>query len=148
MIKKALFTNVIILLCFFFVGCANPKIDKESTSDISNVWAVANKAYSDRNWQVSYDSYHKLKDRMVDAEVEFRYGVSAYRLNKIKEAESAFFRAVEISPNHQKALFNLALISLSKGHYYLYRYVNSLPKDMQSERLKSILKTLEEFSSD
>jgi len=141
-----------IFIIVFLSACSlNGSINSSDVAvineDRAELWSRANKAYNEKNWESSYKLYKDLKLNSNDVDLEFRFGVSAFKVNRIDEAERSFREVVGMSPDHQKALFNLALISLSKGHYYLYRYVNSLPEDMKSTQLIEVLDVLEKFSN-
>jgi tetratricopeptide (TPR) repeat protein len=116
-------------------------------SSILVQWKIANKYYQENNWPKSYQLYKKmLETQSTDAELWFRLGVSSARQGKQDEAESAFENTLKYSPNHQKSLYNLAVINLSKGYVYLQQYLLETPPDKRDPQLEAALSTLEKFT--
>ncbi|MFV0478346.1 MAG: tetratricopeptide repeat protein [Parahaliea sp.] len=137
-------------LAFLICGCvsptANEKIKQSDRVLLSERWRLADTAYQQQQWQRSYDLYLQLSKQIREAEVEFRKGVSAFRLQRVKLAEASFEKAIEINPNYQKALFNLALINMSRGYAFMHQYVDNMPYDERPGELEEVLEVLEKFS--
>ncbi|WP_417764757.1 tetratricopeptide repeat protein [Shewanella chilikensis] len=138
------------LLSLTLLGCAfQPSGTPEKADNVppKELWKSADNAYRNQDWQLSYSLYSQISDQLTDADIEFRKGVSAFRLGRIKAAEQAFESAIEIQPSHKKALFNLAIINISRGYAFLNEYNESLPIQERPEEIVDILKALERFST-
>ncbi len=141
----------LLLLSLFLsvTGCAvNSSVKPASTNngDLTAQWKAAEIAYADKDWRRSYQLYDDLSKSLDDADIEFRKGVSAFRMNQLPLAEAGFTQALKIDPHHRKALFNLAVINLSRGYAYLYEYSETLPEDERPQELEEVLEILERFS--
>jgi len=140
----------ILFVALTLIGCSShtkvSAVKGVRDPALTDLWKSANTAYSNQQWQDSYYLHDQISKQMTDAEIEFKKGVSAFRMGKIKLAESTFEKALEINPNHQKTLYNLAVINISSGYLFLYKYQETLPIQDRSERLSNILKSLEKFS--
>lgn len=138
------------ILFLALTGCAGglEKKDNKHFTKEQAKWDEAAIAYDDKRWNDSYSRHQKLLETYrSDTNLWFRFGVSAFRVGKIKEAESAFERVLRKSPDHEKALYNLAMINLSKGHNYLKRYISMQNEDQQDPVLRKVVQQLEYFST-
>lgn len=139
-----------LFFVFILAGCStHPGIASENTEKgtaLTELWKSAETAYNNQEWEDSFHLYSKLSDKLIDAEIEFKKGVSSFRTGRIKLAESSFEKAIEINPTHRKSLYNLAIINMSRGYAFLHRYQNSLSPQERSKSLNDILEILENFS--
>ncbi|WP_170167501.1 tetratricopeptide repeat protein [Amphritea balenae] len=141
---------IYVFLILALTGCAtNGKVEpgSENSAELPNNDALLHTAaiaYQDKNWADSYRQYRQLIEASAtDSDTWFRLGVSAYRLDKLKEAEYAFEQVVRKEPRHRKALFNLSLLSLGKGTQYLDQYLKVTPPDQREPALEKTLHDLQ-----
>lgn len=135
-------------LCFLLLtGCGGQINDQTADVTLVNRDDLLNEAaqnYSDKKWSASYKIYRELVEISdVNSEIWFRLGVSAYRLDKLKEAEFYFEQVVRQEPRHRKALFNLTLLSLGKGTQYLDQYIQVTPPEQRQPALEKTLNDLQ-----
>lgn len=139
------------MLILLLTGCAagGTNIESPVTTDqkLTDVWKSANIAYQQKKWEESYQLYSEVSAQMKDADAEFRKGVSAFRLHNTQQAEASFERTLDIDPSHPKAMYNLAIINMSRGYAFLYEYVMTLPDKERSNDILNVLDTLEKFSN-
>nr|WP_243432113.1 tetratricopeptide repeat protein [Aliamphritea spongicola] len=140
----------VLLFSFWLAGCstvANQPTVAAPVADTEALKVSAAQLYSQKQWSASYSSYLALAEQQPEsAETWFRLGVSAYRLDKLAEAERSFERVIIIDRRHRKALFNLALLNLGKGTLYLDKYLQSTPPKKRDPELEKILDDLQSFA--
>lgn len=142
---------LIPILITILAGCASSGTDLPAKAaegqTLTETWKAADIAYQQKEWEKSFLLYKQISTQMEDADVEFRMGVSAFRLHYINQAEASFERTLVINPSHRKALFNLAIINMSRGYTFLNEYTKSLPEDERSSEISDVLSILEKFSN-
>ncbi|TCK03621.1 tetratricopeptide repeat protein [Marinobacterium mangrovicola] len=142
---------LIPILITLLAGCASSGTDLSAKAaegqTLTETWKAADIAYQQKEWEKSFQLYKQISTQMEDANVEFRMGVSAFRLHYINQAEASFERTLVINPSHRKALFNLAIINMSRGYAFLNEYTKNLPEDERSSEILDVLSILEKFSS-
>lgn len=117
------------MLSLLLLGCSNTNFNKNiTTTATSNIYNNALNAYSEKNWALSYRLYKEIKEKnRSDYDASFKLGVSSIHLGRIDEAESYFMDAIKIKPNHQKSIYNLAIIHLNKTNSYINKYIEITP---------------------
>ena len=140
-----------LLLISFLVlqGCATTKtneqvnIHKDNLPLQENLTGEAAQAYGNKQWLKSYDLYKNLVQQSPDnSEYWFRLAVATYRQDRHAEAESYFEQVIMREPRHRKALYNLTLISLSKGTRYMEQFLKVTPPDMRDPVFEKTLNDL------
>jgi len=105
----------IIILCGLMTGCVTTATEMGS-AELEASYASANKAYTDKNYELALLEYLELSKalRAVDV-IWFRVGNSYARLENFDEAIEAYEKTVLINPRLSKAWHNMGVIQLKQS---------------------------------
>jgi tetratricopeptide (TPR) repeat protein len=105
----------IIALCGLMAGCVTTA-PKTGSAEIKARYLSANKAYTDKNYELALLEYLELSETLrAVAIIWFRIGNSYARLENFDKAIEAYEKTVLIDPRLSKAWHNMGVIQLKQS---------------------------------
>jgi cytochrome c-type biogenesis protein CcmH/NrfG len=99
-------------------GCAahGTRPEPRQDADVAQQAREAHQAYARGDMQQAADRYEALVQRAPeDADAWFQLGNALFRLQHPDDAVAAYSRAVQIRPDHARALYNLGVVRLKQA---------------------------------
>ena len=104
-----------MMLCGLMAGCVTTA-PKRGTVQLEASYASANKAYTDKNYELALLEYLELSETLrAVAIIWFRIGNSYARLENFDKAIEAYEKTVLIDPRLSKAWHNMGVIQLKQS---------------------------------
>ncbi len=135
---------VIGLCCLLATACASNSGTRASST--MALLSDADAAYSQGDWERAEALYREVVTKAPPAvEARFRMGVIAFRRGSSNQAEAHFEAVLDQHADHERALYNLAVLHLSEAADYFERYRREAPTAATEEALVRIGNEIERF---
>lgn len=97
-------------------GCAAHGTLPAAKADVAQEERDASQAYASGDMRHAADLYAAIVKQVPDdADAWFRLGNARFRLQQPEEAVAAYERAIQIKPDHARALYNLGVVRLKQA---------------------------------
>jgi tetratricopeptide (TPR) repeat protein len=105
----------LVTSCLLMIGCVTTPLET-TLEKIQVSYMSANKAYSDKNYELALLEYLKVSEKMdADAVVWFRIGNSYNWLESYDQAIKAYEKSLLLDPRLSKAWHNMGMLQLKQS---------------------------------